>query len=282
MTTYRTLKADGHEVFYREAGDPTQPTLLLLHGFPSTSAQYERLIEYLGDDYHLVAPDYPGFGRTAPLDDATTFDRIADIIEAFVEEKGLERYSLYMFDFGSPVGFRLATRHPERVECLIIQNATAYETGLGPKMRVMGPYWEDRDANEAAMRDFLTLETTRSQYVDGVPDPATVDPDLWELDQRYLDLPDRDKVMLDLLYDYQNNLPQYPAWQEFLRDNHPPTLMPWGQNDEFFPLDGARAFLADIPDAQLEPLDTGHIATATHSGEIARSIDRFLSSQPAG
>jgi pimeloyl-ACP methyl ester carboxylesterase len=282
MITYRTLEADGTEVFYREAGDPARPTLLMLHGFPTTSAQYEHLMEHLAGDYHLVAPDYPGFGRSAPLEGTTTFDRLGESIEAFVRAKGLEHYSLYMFDFGSPVGFRLATPHPERVECLVIQNATAYEAGLGPKMKAMGPYWEDRKPNEPAMREVLKVEGTRSQYVDGVPDPATVNPDLWELDQRYLDQPHRDQVMLDLLYDYQNNLTRYPTWQAFLRDNHPPTLMPWGKNDEFFPLDGARAFLADVPDAQLEPLDTGHLATATHSDEIAHSIDRFLSSQPGG
>lgn len=282
MIKYSSLEAGGTEVFYREAGDPARPTLLLLHGFPTTSAQYERLLELLADDYHLVAPDYPGFGRSAPLEGPTTFDRLADSIEQFVQAKGLERYSLYMFDFGSPVGFRLATPHPERVECLVIQNATAYEAGLGPKMKALAPFWEDRESNEPAMREALKVEETRSQYVDGVPDVTTVNPDLWELDQRYLDLPHRDEIMLDLLYDYQNNLTRYPTWQAFLRDNHPPTLMPWGKNDEFFPLDGARAFLADVPDAQLEPLDTGHLATATHSEEIAGSIDRFLSSQPGG
>jgi pimeloyl-ACP methyl ester carboxylesterase len=278
MTSYRTIEVDDSEVFYREAGDPSAATLLLLHGFPSSSAQYEQLMRSLAGRYHVIAPDYPGFGQSPPLAGSTTFDRLADVTEAFTEAKGLERFSLYMFDFGSPVGFRIATRHPDRVQALVLQNGNAYEVGLGPGMQALQPYWKDRAGNEAAIRAFLTLEATRSQYLDGVADPTSVNPDLWELDQRYLELPGRDRVMLDLLNDYQHNVALYPTWQEYLRTYTPPALLPWGRNDAFFPPDGARAYLDDLPDAELHLLDTGHFATATHNDEIATMISAFLDS----
>lgn len=276
MTAYRTIQVDGTEVFYREGGEPAAPTLLLLHGFPSSSAQYQSLLDRLEGRYHLIAPDYPGFGQSPPLEGTTTFDRIADVIDGFTQAQGLERFSMYMFDFGSPVGFRIATRHPERVQGLVLQNGNAYEEGLGPGMQALKPYWEDRSGNADAIRGSLQLEATRSQYLDGVADATIVDPDLWELDQRYLELPGRDQVMLDLLYDYQNNVKLYPRWQEYMRANQPPALLPWGQNDQFFPPEGARAYLDDLPEAELHLLDTGHFATATHSDEIAGLIGAFL------
>ena len=276
MTKYRTVEVDGADVFYREGGERGTPALLMLHGFPSSSAQYQSLMTRLEDRYHVVAPDYPGFGQSPPLAGAASFDRLAETIEGFMDAIGLERFSLYMFDFGAPVGFRLATRHPERVETLVLQNGNAYEEGLGPGMQTLKPYWEDRAANEATVRGFLQLDATRSQYVGGVADATTVNPDLWELDQRYLELPGRDQVMLDLFYDYRNNVKLYPRWQEYLRANRPPALLPWGQNDQFFPPDGARAYLHDLPDAELHLLDTGHFATATHQEEIAELIADFL------
>jgi pimeloyl-ACP methyl ester carboxylesterase len=276
MTAYRTSQVNETEVFYREGGDPAAPTLLLLHGFPSSSAQYQQLIERLEDRYHVIAPDYPGFGQSPPLSGTTSFERIADVIDGFTDLMGLEHFSLYMFDFGSPVGFRLATRRPERVQGLVLQNGNAYEAGLGPNMQALKPYWRDRSANEDAIRGFLQLDATRSQYLDGVADLTIVNPDLWELDQRYLELPGRDQVMLDLLYDYQNNLELYPRWHDYLRANQPPALLPWGQNDQFFPPDGARAYLQDLPQAELHLLDTGHFATATHSDEIADLMVGFL------
>jgi pimeloyl-ACP methyl ester carboxylesterase len=279
MTAYRTIDLEGTEFFYREGGDPSAPTLLLLHGFPSSSAQYDQLMERLGGSAHVIAPDYPGFGRSPALTGTTTFDRLADAVDAFIEAKGIERFSLYMFDFGSPVGFRIATRHPERVEGLVLQNGNAYEVGLGPGMQAVKPYWHDRAANEAGVRGVLTLEATRSQYLDGVADPTSVNPDLWELDQRYMDMPGRDQVMLDLLYDYQNNVTLYPTWQEYLRTYKPPALLAWGRNDAFFPPEGARAYLDDLPDAELHLLNTGHFATATHSAEIADLITAFLGSR---
>ena len=281
MTTYRTIAVGETELFYREAGDPSGPTLLLLHGFPSSSAQYQQLMERLKDRCHVIAPDYPGFGQSPPLEGPTTFDWIADAIDAFSEAKGLERFSLYLFDFGAPVGFRIATRHPERVQALVLQNGNAYEAGLGPGMQALKPYWDDRAGNEAAIRGLLQLEATRSQYVDGVPDPTIVNPDLWELDQRYLELPGRDQVMLDLLYDYQTNVELYPRWQEYLRTNTPPALLPWGRHDAFFPPAGARAYLKDLPDAELHLLDTGHFVTATHGQEVAGLIRAFLDTHVA-
>ena len=276
MTTYATADVDGVEIFYREAGDPAAPTLLLLEGFPSSSAQYEELIVRLADRMHLVAPDYPGFGRSPALEGPMTFDRLADVIERFTEQQGLDRFSLYMFDFGAPVGLRLAVRHPERVQALVAQNGNAYDEGLGPKMQSLKPYWADRAANEQAIRPFLKLEATRSQYVDGVADPEAINPDLWELDQHHMDEPGHDRVMLDLLFDYQHNVEHYAEWQDYLRENRPPTLLRWGENDEFFPPDGARAYLRDLPDAELHLLDTGHFATATHSAEIAELIAEFI------
>ena len=278
MTSYRTIEVDGTEVFYREAGDRSAPTLLLLHGFPSSSAQYDQLMHRLAGRYHMIAPDYPGFGQSPALAGTTTFDRLADVVDAFTDAESLDRFSLYMFDFGSPVGFRIATRHPERVEALILQNGNAYEVGLGPGMRALEPYWKDRAGNEAAVRGFLTLDVTRSQYLDGVADPTIVNPDFWELDQRYLELPGRDQVMLDLLYDYRNNVTLYPSWQEYMRTHKPPALLAWGRNDAFFPPEGARAYLDDLPDAELHLLDTGHFATATHNDEIATLITVFLES----
>lgn len=276
MTAFRTVTVDGHDIFYREAGSPETPTLLLLHGFPTSSAQYQGLIDRLADRFHLVAPDYPGFGRSDPLPGVSTFERLAGSIEAFVDALELKRYSLYLFDFGAPVGFRLATRHPDRVQALVIQNGNAYEAGIGPNLAGLAPYWEDRQAAEPAVRELLKLESTRSQYLEGVTAPETVNPDFWTLDQTYQDLPGRDQVMLDLIYDYASNVALYPAWQLYLREHRPPALITWGANDQYFVADGARAYLADLPDAELHLLDTGHIALATHADEIADAIAAFL------
>jgi pimeloyl-ACP methyl ester carboxylesterase len=275
MTSYRTIDVGGINVFYREAGSADAPTLLLLHGFPTSSAQYEGLIDRLADRFHLVAPDYPGFGRTDPLPGPSTFDGLADTVDGFADALAMQHYSLYLFDFGAPVGFRLATRHPGRVRALVIQNANAYEAGIGPNLAGLAPYWEDRAANEPAVRAFLTLDSTRAQYLEGVAEPETVNPDHWTLDQHFQDLPGRDQVMLDLIYDYTSNVALYPTWQAYLREHRPPTLITWGANDRYFVADGARAYLADVPNAQLHLLDTGHFALATHVDEIAELIAEF-------
>jgi pimeloyl-ACP methyl ester carboxylesterase len=282
MLRYGTTVVDGSEIFYREGGEPSRATLLLLHGFPSSSAQYDRLMGHLAARLHVIAPDLPGFGRSRPLTDASTFDRLADVIEAFIDETELQRCALYMFDFGAPVGFRIAVRDPERVTGLVLQNGNAYEEGLGPGMQALLPYWQDRTAHEDAIRGFLTLEATRSQYLDGVEDPTSVNPDLWELDQRYLDMPGRDTVMLDLLYDYQSNVVAYPAWHAYLRSHRPPALLPWGAHDAFFPPAGAEAYTRDLPDAEVHLLPTGHFATATHSDEIADLILDFVGTGMSG
>ena len=275
MTAYRSVNVDGVEVFYREAGDPAAQTLLLLHGFPTSSTQYQELIDRLADRFHLVAPDYPGFGYTEPLAGTTTFERLADVLDRFVGVVGLDRYAIYVFDFGAPIGFRLATRHPERVDALIVQNGNAYEAGIGPNLAGLAPYWEDREAAEPAVRGFLQLEATRSQYVEGVADPERLNPDLWTFDQHFLDLPGRDQVMLDLIYDYTSNIALYPAWQAYLQEHQPPTLITWGANDQYFIADGARAYLNDVPKAELHLLDTGHFALATHAAKIAQLIAAF-------
>jgi pimeloyl-ACP methyl ester carboxylesterase len=282
MTAYRTVHVDGVDVFYREAGDRGSPALLLLHGFPTSSTQYRELIDRLSDRFHLIAPDYPGFGYTEPLDGTTTFDRITDVIDGFVNAVDLDHYGLYLFDFGAPIGFRLATRHPERIDAMIIQNGNAYEAGIGPNLAGLAPFWEDREAGEPAARTFLELNATRAQYTEGVSDPQSVNPDLWTLDQHFLDLPGRDRVMLDLFYDYQTNLALYPTWQSHLREHQPPTLVTWGANDWYFVADGARAYLADVPDAELHLLDTGHFALATHAQEIAEVIAAFHAKLRAG
>jgi pimeloyl-ACP methyl ester carboxylesterase len=282
MTAYRTVDVDGVEVFYREAGDPGAPTLLLLHGFPTSSTQYQELIDRLSDRFHLVAPDYPGFGYTEPLEGTTTFDRLADVVDGFVHALDLDHYALYVFDFGAPVGFRLATRHPERVDALIVQNGNAYEAGIGPNLAGLAPYWEDRVAAEPAARTFLQLDATRAQYLEGVADPESLDPDLWTLDQHFLDRPRRDQVMLDLFYDYTSNVALYPTWQTYLREQQPATLVTWGANDRYFVADGARAYLTDVPNAELHLLDTGHFALATHAQEIADLIAAFHAKHRAG
>ena len=254
--------------------------MVLLHGFPSSSAQYDQLMHRLAGSFYVIAPDYPGFGQSPALSGTTTFDRLADVIDAFIEAKGLDRFSVYMFDFGSPVGFRIATRHPERVQGLVLQNGNAYEIGLGPGMRALEPYWQDRAANEAAIRGFLTLEATRSQYMDGVPDPTSVNPDLWELDQRYLEharsRPGHARPALRL-----------PEQRDAVSGLAANICGPTRRRRCF--LGGAttrssrprarEAYLEDLPDAELHLLDTGHFATATHSAEIAELITAFLQSR---
>jgi pimeloyl-ACP methyl ester carboxylesterase len=276
MTKYRSIDVNGNEIFFREAGPADAPALLLLHGFPTSSAQYQQLIDALSDRIHLIAPDYPGFGLSPALGGTSTFERLTDVIEAFVDEIGLERATIYMFDFGGPVGFRLATRRPDFVEGLVIQNANAYEEGLGPAVAGLQPLWADPVHGEAAVRPFLTLEGTRTQYASGVADENELNPDLWTLDQYYLDQPGRDRVMLDLLKDYPGNLALYPSWHEYLRERRPRTLLVWGGNDPFFTAEGARAYLKDLPDAELHLFDTGHFALATHLDAIASRIGSFV------
>jgi pimeloyl-ACP methyl ester carboxylesterase len=278
---YRSTVVDGRSIFYREAGDPAAPTVLLLHGFPASSHMFRDLIPLLADRFHLVAPDHLGFGHSdAPsaAEFAYTFDHLADLTERVVDALGLARYSLYLHDYGGPVGFRLATRRPDRVQALILQNTNAYEEGLtqlAQPLRTAGQ--QPRTAeSDAALRQLLTPETTRFQYLEGVRDPERISPDGWTSDQSFIDRPGNDEIQLTLFYDYLSNLKRYPEWHAYFREHQPPTLIVWGQNDPFFNLDGARAYARDLPDAELHLLDAGHFALEDHADVIAGHIARFL------
>ncbi|MEZ0068667.1 putative NADH-flavin reductase/surfactin synthase thioesterase subunit [Streptacidiphilus sp. MAP12-20] len=278
---HRFVDVDGTRVFYREAGPADAPTLLLLHGFPSASHQFRRLIDALGSRYHLVAPDYPGFGHTeAPEGFRYTFEHLTDVVEGFVQALGLERFTLYAFDFGGPIGFRLATRHPEWIAGLVIQNANAYDEGLSDLARGMTANRPGVEGAAERVREILVLPVTRGQYEGGTTDPELVSPDGWTLDQHFLDLPGRADAQVELALDYHSNLALYPAWQQWLREHRPPTLILWGRGDAFFPESGARAYLRDLPDAQLHVFDTGHFALEEKLPEIAPLIAAFVDALP--
>jgi pimeloyl-ACP methyl ester carboxylesterase len=284
LATHRFVEVDGVEVFYRESlpERPNTPVLLLLHGFPSASHQFRRLIDSLGRHYRLIAPDFPGFGHTrAPEGFTYSFERLADIVEGFTERLGLTRYAMYVFDFGAPVGFRLALRHPERVTGLVVQNGNAYEEGLSDTARGLTSLTPDTPGAEQAILDLLTLPATRAQYEGGTPDPTLVAPEGWLLDQHFLDQPGRKQAQLALIYDYKNNIAAYPTWQAWLREHRPSTLITWGTNDPFFPEPGARAYLRDLPDAELHLFPTGHFALEDHLPDIAPLIAGFLDRLPA-
>jgi pimeloyl-ACP methyl ester carboxylesterase len=278
--TYRSVDVDGVNVFYREAGERSSPTLLLLHGFPSSSHMFRDLIPLLADRFHLVAPDLPGFGQSAmPPREAFdyTFDRLAEVIEGFTDKLGLDQFALYVFDYGAPVGFRLATKPPRRVTAIISQNGNAYEEGLSDGWNPIRAYWQDPSAgNRDALRAFLLPETTKWQYTHGVPDGSAISPDGYALDNFYLARPGAAEIQLDLFGNYQSNVQRYPAFQAYLRTYRPRVLAAWGRNDPFFLPAGAEAFKKDVPDAQVVFLDTGHFALETHAAQIAESIRGFL------
>ncbi|GAA3968393.1 alpha/beta fold hydrolase [Actinomadura viridis] len=278
-TAHRHLEVEGVRVFYRESLPEREdaPVSLLLHGFPSASHQFRRLIDVLGTRYRLIAPDYPGFGHTqAPGGFTYSFDRLADIIEGFVQGLGLTRFVVYMFDFGAPVGFRLAERHPEWIAGLIVQNGNAYTEGLSDGARDFIALRPETPGAEETVRGLLTLEGTRGQYEAGVADPSLLAPDGWTLDQHFLDLPGRKRAQVALAFDYHSNLERYGRWQSWLREHTPPTLITWGVGDPFFPEPGARAYLRDVPDAELHLFETGHFALETHLPQIAPLIAGFL------
>ncbi len=277
---YRTASVDGLKVFYREAGDPEAPAVLLLHGFPTSSHMYRDLIPALSDRYHVVAPDLPGFGFTeAPprTGFSYTFDHLAEIIERFTEVLGLSQYVLFVFDYGAPVGFRLAIRRPERVTALISQNGNAYEEGLSDGWSPIQAYWKDpSQENRVALRAFLKPEATEWQYTHGVPDPERLSPDAWTLASALLARPGNDEIQLDLFGDYQSNVALYPKFQEYFRTRRPPLLAVWGRNDPFFLAAGAEAFKRDNPEAEVHLLDAGHFALESRGPEIAAIIRDFL------
>lgn len=274
---YGRVDVAGAQVFYRAAGPAGAPVLLLLHGFPSASHQFRRLIDALGDRYRLVAPDYPGFGHTrAPSGFDYSFDALADVIDGFVRALGLTRFALYAFDFGGPVGFRLATSDPGRIAGLVIQNANLYEEGLSDAARGMIANRPGVPGAEDRIREFLTLPATRGQYEDGAADPTRIAPDGWTLDQHFLDQPGRKDAQVALALDYHSNVAYYPTWQRYLRDHQPPALIVWGRHDPIFIEAGARAYLRDLPDAELHLYDTGHFALEERLDEIAPRIAAFL------
>ncbi|AXL50939.1 alpha/beta hydrolase [Paraburkholderia caffeinilytica] len=277
---YRYADVDDVKVFYREAGRPTAPKLLLLHGFPSSSHMFRDLIPLLAERFHIVAPDLPGFGQSdMPGREAFayTFDNIATVIERFTEQIGFDRFAMYVFDYGAPTGFRLALRHPERIAAIVSQNGNAYEEGLSEGWNPIRAYWQDpSQANREALRVMLTHATTVWQYTHGVRDAASVSPDGYSLDDFYLGRPGAHEIQLDLFGDYRNNVALYPAFQQYFRSHQPPLLAVWGKNDPFFLPAGAEAFRRDIPNAEVRFFDTGHFALETHAAEIAAAICGFL------
>jgi pimeloyl-ACP methyl ester carboxylesterase len=276
-TSYRTADVDGFKVFYREAGAPQTPKLLLLHGFPSAGHMFRDLIPLLADRYHIIAPDLPGFGNSDMPGRGCTFSRLADTIDRFTEVVGFDRYALYVFDYGAPTGFRLAVKHPDRITAIISQNGNAYEEGLSEGWNPIRAYWQDASpANREALRAFLKPETTTWQYTHGVSDVTKVSPDGYSLDNFYLARPGADEVQLDLFGDYKSNVALYPTFQTYFRTHKPPFLAVWGKNDPFFLPAGAEAFKRDIPNATVRFLDTGHFAVETHTAEIAAAIRDFI------
>jgi pimeloyl-ACP methyl ester carboxylesterase len=278
--TFRKVDVDGIDVFYREAGPKEAPTILLLHGFPTAGHMFRDLIPRLADRFRLVAPDLPAFGQSdMPARGAFvyTFENIANVIDRFTQVIGLRRFALYVFDYGAPVGFRLAVRHPDRITAIVSQNGNAYEEGLSEGWNPIRAYWQEPSrANREALRSFLAPDTTRWQYTHGVPDVSAVSPDGYSLDSFYLARPGADEIQLDLFGDYKSNVALYPTFQNYFRAHKPPFLAAWGKNDPFFLPSGAEAFRRDIPGAMVRFFDTGHFALETHAQEIAEAIRDFV------
>jgi pimeloyl-ACP methyl ester carboxylesterase len=280
-TKYKIVKVQGLDIFYREAGPKDAPTILLLHGFPTSSRMFRELIPALADRFHLVAPDYPGFGHSA-MPSVTefeyTFDRLADVIDAFTTQIGLSRYVLYVQDYGAPVGYRLAVKHPERVQGLIVQNGNAYDEGIANAFwDPIKAYWRDRSEKTAVpVAKGLELEATRWQYLNGVRRPELIDPDTWLVDQHLLDRPGNKEIQMQLFYSYGSNPARYPEWQAYFRKYQPRTLIVWGKNDEIFPAAGAHPYKRDLKNVELHLLDTGHFALEEEGDTIARLIRRFF------
>jgi pimeloyl-ACP methyl ester carboxylesterase len=277
MSSYQDATVRGLKMFYREAGSKDSPTLVLLHGFPSSSHMFRDLIPKLQDKFHIIAPDYIGFGYSdAPAvnEFEYTFDRLADYVEELLFlNLGLKKFSIYVQDYGAPVGYRIAFRHQDAIEGIIVQNGNAYAEGIGAAFDPMKPFWANRNAEtEKPVRAMLTKETTVFQYTHGVKDLSRISPDAYTLDQHFLDRPGNDAIQLNLLHNYQANLPHYEEWHEFFRARQPKTLIVWGKNDPFFTVEGAKAYLRDIPKAVLHLLDTGHFALEDSSDFIAQQI----------
>lgn len=281
MTKYQYAEIDNLKIFYREAGSPDAPTIVLLHGFPSSSHMFRELIPQLSANAHVIAPDYPGFGYSDQPDRAEfayTFERLTSVIEKLIfDHLHLKSFSIYVQDYGAPVGFRIASRHPEAIDGMVVQNGNAYLEGLGAGFDPIRAYWKERTAEgESTLRGFLTLESTRFQYLHGTSDPTKISPDGYTFDQMTLDRPGNSEIQLDLFFDYQNNASLYPEWQAYFREHKPPVLIVWGKNDPFFTVEGAKAYTRDIPGAELHFFDTGHFALEEESEAIATHMKRFL------
>ncbi|WP_341711826.1 alpha/beta fold hydrolase [Erythrobacter sp.] len=282
-TTYHHAQADGVTLFYREAGPKDAPTIVLLHGFPTSSRQYEKLIPLLATRYHVIAPDYPGFGLSdAPSPDhyAYTFDHLAQTTASLFETLGVGHYTLYIHDYGAPVGFRLLLAHPERLRALIVQNGNAYREGLGPKWPKVAEYWADPAAHPEVLETFLSLDSTRQRHVAGTAHPERYDPQAWADEFAFLSRPGQREIQAALLYDYRTNIAAYPQWQAWLRAHRPSTLVVWGANDPSFIAPGAEAYRRDVPDAHIHLLDAGHFALEEKNDEIARLILDFMARLP--
>ncbi len=280
---HKTIEIDGQDIFYREAGNPNAPTLLLLHGFPTSSHMFRNLIQVLADEFHLVAPDYPGFGASSmpKVDEFEySFDNLANIIEKFTIKLDLQSYFLYVMDYGAPVGYRLATKYPHKVLGLIVQNGNAYEEGLRDFWQPLKAYWQDKTPENAQVLadNFLTLEATKWQYTNGVRNPEAIAPDNWFHDQYLLDRPGNQEIQLELFYSYRTNLPLYPQWQEYFRQFQPPTLIVWGKGDYIFPEEGAHPYKQDLKNIEFHILDTGHFALEEDLETIANYIRNFARS----
>jgi len=286
MTSFHSIDVQGNKVFYREAGPKNAPNILLLHGFPTSSHMFRNLIPGLSERYHVIAPDLPGFGFSDAPDRKRfryTFDTLAKVIGSFVEAIGLEKYAIYVFDYGAPVGFRLALAHPERITAIISQNGNAYEEGLSQGWNPIQRYWKEPSSeNRAALREFLTPEATKSQYLYGVQDATLVAPEAYTLDSALLARPGNDEIQLDLFLDYASNVALYPKFQEYFRTRKPPLLAVWGKDDPFFLPPGAEAFKRDNSNAEIHFYDTGHFALETHAAEITETIAGFLQRTIAG
>lgn len=285
QTVHKTVTVNGLEIFYREAGPVDAPTIILLHGFPTSSHMFRNLIPALADRFHLIAPDYPGFGNSSQPSVnsfAYTFDNLANVMEAFIAKLGVEQYSLYVMDYGAPVGFRLAAKHPERVQSLIVQNGNAYQEGLREFWDPIRKYWKDRTAENAqALAGFISPDGVKWQYTHGVRNAELISPDNWNVDLRHLTREGNPEIQLALFYDYQNNVPHYPAWQAYFRKHQPPTLIVWGKNDYIFPAEGAHPYKRDLKNLEFHLLDTGHFALEEDGQLIARRIRGFLLSRVA-
>ncbi|MCH8981305.1 alpha/beta hydrolase [candidate division KSB1 bacterium] len=282
-TLNKTVEVNGVEIFYREAGSKDSPTILLLHGYPTSSHMFRNLIKDLSDSYHLLAPDYPGYGNSEqpPMDEFDyTFDNMAAIIEGFLEKLDVKKYSIYLMDYGAPIGFRIAAKYPERVEALIIQNGNAYDEGLLEFWDPIKKYWNDKtEENGKALEGFHSLDGLKWQYTHGVRDPEKISPDNWNIDLRHLTRDENDKIQLAMFYDYRTNVPLYPGWQEYFRTYQPPTLIVWGKNDYIFPSEGAFPYKRDLKNIEFHLLDTGHFALEEEGEVIAELIREFLSNQ---